>query len=165
MATNKIYYTPGTAKTFKNTGGDVTLTLKNVANGAGRLSAQLDRGAGSLPARYKVEVVMKYAANVTIGLVSRIYLHAAENGSALVDGGTSDASIAAETQFGNFAFIGQNAAAALSVGPFYSSHIVEIYGRYVSVGVWNASGQATENLDGSSYVVLTPIPDDVQAAA
>lgn len=165
MSTNKIHYTPGTSRTFKNTGGDTTFTLKNISSGAGRLSAQWDRGAGSLAARFKVEVCLKYGSAIAISAVARFYLHSAETASANVDGGASDAAITAETQFNNFDFIGSVAGSTNAVGPFYKSFIVEVYGRYLSLGFWNIGGQATDNADGTSFVVMTPVPDDIQAAA
>lgn len=164
MATNAVYQKAGTAVVFENTGGDVVLTLKNVANGAGRQSAQWDRGGTILPVLLKVEVTMKYAAGVTIGLGSRIYVYGTGT-SANVDNGTSDAAIAAETLLNNFAYVGANLASANTVGPFNSSHLVEVYGRYISFAVWNASGQTIENVDSSSLIRVTPYFSDIQAAA
>lgn len=164
MSTNKIYQTPGTAVVFKNTGGDVVLTLKNIGNGAGRISAQWDRGAGALPVRLKVEVALKYGSAVTVGLGSRIYAYGTQT-SANVDVSTSDADLGAETQVDNFAPVGINIASLNAVGPFHSSHIIEVYGRYVSFAVWNASGQTLDNADGTSYITVIPFPDDIQAPA
>ena len=53
MATNKIYYTPGTIVTFRGAGGgDILWTMQNEGTGKGRISNVWDRGEGSLPARY-----------------------------------------------------------------------------------------------------------------
>lgn len=165
MATSAVYQKFGTARTFMNTGGDTAFTLKAVANGAGRISAQWDRGAGALPMLFKVEVALKYAAAITIGLYSTIYAYATTT-SAEVDNGIADAAIATQTLItSNFKPVSVNVAAANTVGPFYSEATVLLTGRYVSLAFWNASGQAVENVDSSSYVRLTPLFDDIQAAA
>jgi len=57
---NKIYGAIETAVTFKESGGDAVITLKNLGYGAGRLSARYDRGAGSKPRLYKCRAVMQW---------------------------------------------------------------------------------------------------------
>lgn len=164
MTTNKIYQTPGTTVTFMNTGGDVTLTLKNTANGHGRVSNQWDRGAGALPARVKVEACIKGASAIAISAGWHLYAYAAQGGATLSDL-TADADLTAETQLNNFLYIGKLLASSNAVGPFYGSWVVELVGRYVNLAVWNPSGQAIDNADGTSYIKITPMPDDIQAAA
>lgn len=164
MTTNKIYHTPGTPVTFMNTGGDVVLTLKNMASGKARVSNQWDRGAGALPAIFKIETCLKFAGAVTIGNVCRVYLYGAQAGSALVDQ-AADAELAAETLLHNFDLVDVLKASANSVGPFYRSCVAEIIGRYVNVAVWNASGQTIDNADGTSYIKITPFAPDIQAAS
>lgn len=165
MATNAVYQKFGTAVVFKNTGGDVAFTLKNIANGAGRVSAQWDRGTGALPMLFKLEVALKYAANLAIGALSTIYAYST-TATAEVDNSTSDAAIATQTLItSNWKPACVNVGNAVAVGPFYSEATVLLTGRYVSLAFWNASGQATDNNDGTSYCRLTPLFDDVQAAA
>lgn len=166
MTTNKIYYTPGTAAVFQDTSGDVTFTMKDgVTTGNGQISNQLDRGAGSLPARYKWEATIKWVATPTLGDAVRIYMYAAQKASSAVDL-TGDGDVTPETKFGNFALIGQVVCSVAADQAFYASGIIEIYGRYVNLGIWNTS--ATKALNATSNacsITLTPIPDDIQAAA
>ena len=164
MATNKVYYIPGTSKTFKNTGGDYVLDMKNVSTNTGRVSGQWDRGTGALPALYKWELINKFGSSVTIGNSCRLFMYAYENGSTLADI-AADTDLTAETQLYNFKQIGQLIASSNTVGPFNASDVVAIYGRYVNFGWWNASGQTSDNVDGTSYLVLTPVPDEIQAAS
>jgi len=166
MTTNKIYYTPGTGTVFQASSGDVTFTLADgVDLGNGQVSNQWDRGAGSLPARYKWEATIKWVATPTLGDAVRLYLYAAEKANTAVDL-TGDGDVTPETKFGNFALIGQVLCTVAADQAFYGSGIVEIYGRYVNLGVWNAS--ATKDLNATANacsIKLTPIPDDIQAAA
>lgn len=168
MTTNKIYQAPEVATVFKNTGGDVLMTLKNTAAGHGRVSDIWDRGAGAKAMRLKIEVCIKAAAaGATISLPYRVYAFAADDAGRLDF--TADADLTNEFQLANYSFVGQVIASGVwpgtSAGPFYGSIIVEIYGRYVSLGIWNASGQGIEDVDGSSYIIVTPYPDDIQPAA
>lgn len=164
MTTNKIYQTAGTTVTFMNTGGDITLTLKNLAAGAGRVSNQWDRGAGSLPMRMKWEVAIKCGATVVVGTVYRIYMTVGTN--ITYADYVADAAIATETMFNNFALIGQAICSIVTSGTvFHANGIVEIPGRYVNLGLWNATGAIIDNADGTSWIKLTPFADDIQAAA
>lgn len=166
MTTNKIYVAPGTGVNFKDANGDVVFTLKDGVDLAnGQVSDQWDRGAGAVPARYKWEATMKWVATPTLGDAVRIYLYAAQKANTAVDL-TGDGDVSAETKFGNFAMIGQVLCTVAADQAFYASGIIEIYGRYVNLGVWNAS--ASKDLNATSEacsITLTPMPDDIQAAA
>jgi hypothetical protein len=161
---NKVYQVPETAIVFTESGGDAVFTPKNIANGAGRISTQLDRGTVAKAMRYRWEAQFKGAAAVAIGSGVRVYLHAAHSAAAAVDGGQSDAGISAETQLSNWALVGQVVASTNAVGPFYASGVVTILGRYLSVGLWNASGQTLTNVNGDNKITLVPIPDEIQAS-
>lgn len=166
MTTNLIKYSPQTASVFQESGGNITFTLNDTVDlGNGAISNQLDRGAGDLPARYKWEATIKWVATPTLGDVVRIYLYAAQKANTAVDL-TGDGDVTPETKFGNFALIGQVICSVAADQAFYGSGIVEIYGRYVNLGVWNAS--ATKDLNATANacsITLTPIPDAIQAAA
>lgn len=158
---NKVYQGFNAEKVFMNTGGDVTMTMKNIANGAGRISNQLDRSTGSLPMWFKWEAVMKAAASVTIGLPWRIYAYSSQTAAGSMDT-TTDTALTVETQLLNFRLLGSVYASANSVGPFYATGIIWLPGRYVNLGWWNASGQTSENVDSSSKIILTPLFDEIQ---
>jgi hypothetical protein len=166
MTTNKIYATPGTATLFQASSGDVTFTLADAVDlGNGQISNQWDRGTGSLPTRYKWEATIKWVATPTLGDIVRLYLYAAQKANTAVDL-TGDGDVTPETKFGNFALIGQVICTVAADQAFNSSGVIEIYGRYVNLGVWNAS--ATKDLNATANacsITLTPMPDDVQAAA
>jgi hypothetical protein len=162
MTTNKIYQGTGTAIVFTETGGTL-FSPKNIANGAGRVSTQGDAGAGSQPRLYNIEAQFKTQANLAVGAAVRIYIHASTTTGADY---VTDASIATETLLSsNFMYVGQITGNAVAVGPFYWSGSIWLPGRYIVVGLWNASGQSLTNTNGDNKITLTPIYDDVQAAA
>lgn len=166
MTTNKIYYVPEAGVTFQESGGDVTFTMdENVAAGDGQASNQWDRGAGAQPLRFKWEATIKWVATPALGDECRIYLFAAEKSNSAVDL-SSDGAVTPETKFDNFALIGKVVCSVAADQAFYGSGILEIYGRYVNLGVWNASSTVALNATANACSIkLTPIPTDIQAAA
>lgn len=160
---NKIYNAPETAITFKGSGGTVAMTWASVANGAGRRSAQWDRGAGSKPGLYKWRCTTKAAAALAVGTVLELWL-ATSNGTD-VDGnqGATDASFTATDKRKNLQYVGSVIADSTSNGePQIGSGLVEIYDRYVSVVAWNALGQALSSTESDHVFELTPVPFEVQ---
>lgn len=162
----KIYTDPETAITFATSGGTVTITLTSLANAAGRLSAQWDRGAGAQPAWYRWQA--RFRANVApaIGAILAVYLVTGDDGTYLDgDFGTADAAISALTDLANARMLGVVVAdAASTTKDFVASGLCLIRSRYVSVAVWNALGQALNATAGDHEVRLTPVPDEIQAA-
>lgn len=166
---NKVYTTPETAIVFTETGGDATFTAKNVANGAGRVSAQFDRGAGAKAMRYRWEAQFKTQANITPGTSGvwlEIYIVTAHVSSSAEDStiGAADAALTARNQLLNAMAVSVvlPSGTAAGSGPFRRSGVVEVYGRYLSAAFWNATGQTLTNVDGDNYLKLVPMPDEVQ---
>lgn len=163
MATQQVYSKPGTPATFTESGGTATFTPKNVANGAGRVSNQWDRGAGALPDWFLVEVQFKAQSAVTIGNPIRAYVFASESSTTMDL--TADGAVSAETNLLNFKPRAVVYASTNATGYFYGNTLVFLPGRYVSVAIWNASGQTLTNTNGDNKITLTPWPDDIQAPA
>ena len=160
---NKIYVAPETAIVFKASGGDVTFTPKNVANGAGRRSAQWDRGSGSKPARYVWRVHTKAAAGLTVGNALEVYFATSDGTDVDGNQGTTDAAFSAADKRRNLRYVGSVIADDTTNGEVQiASGVVEIYTRYVSVVWWNAFGQTLTNVDADHTFSLTPVPDEVQ---
>lgn len=170
MAANLIYIAEGTAKVFKASGGDVVWTPQNVASGSGRISAVLDLGASPRPRFYKWEACTKWAATATAGDQARFYIvrASASATAANTDGGQTfgDATITSETvNANNSLYLG--AVISNGVSQAESSHgVVEIVERYLAVFEFNAAAsKALTNTAGDHVFTLTPIPDQIQAAA
>lgn len=160
---NKIYNAPETPITFKSSGGTVVFTPQNVSNGAGRISAQWDRGAGSKPGLYRWRARTKAAAALSVGTVLEIY--AVTSDGTTVDGnfGTADAAVSASDKRRNLEPIGSIVADSTTNGEVQqSSGLIEIHERYFSVMWWNALGQALTNTAGDHEFILTPVPPEIQ---
>lgn len=161
---NKIYRAIETPVVFRDSSGDVVITLQNLAFGAGRVSAQKDRGAGSLPRLHEVIGVFQFETAPVIGENVEIYLF--QSDGTYVDGnvGTADAALTTDKRR-NGIHIGSinvdtTSTATDIIGRFLD---VPITSRYYSIGVWNASaGDNLENTANASRVIVTPMPDEVQ---
>jgi len=160
---NKVYHAPETPVTFKESGGTAVLTLLNLGFGAGRISARVDRGAGSKPGLYRWRAVMQWENDPAAADYADIVL--ATSDGTLADGnvGSADAALTA-AQKSNCEVIGSvKAEAATGSTDRIASGTFTLLDRYFSIGVWN--GSATKNLKNSanvSYVSVTPVPPEIQ---
>lgn len=164
---SKQYFNPETNVVFKSTGGDVTFTPQNVANAAGRISAQLDRGAGAKPGFYRWYALTKAAAALAVGNQLRIYLnqsHGSAAGEVTGNQATTDGAFASEDKLRNMgAPIGVVNADSTTNGEIQiATGVCFIYSRYVQVVWWNALGQALTNVAADHVFILTPIPPEQQ---
>lgn len=165
MATNAVYSKLGTSAVFANTGGNITMTLKNIATGAGRISNQKDWGATPQPGWYKWEATMLPTSSPTLGVAWRIYAFVSYAANTAIDTATTDTALTAETQLSNFTLLGSVYASVSGAGPFYGTGVIYLPGRYMNAGWWNASGVNTANSDTTTTITMTPLFDDIQAAA
>lgn len=160
---NKVYVAQETPVTFRDSGGDVVLTLQNLGFGAGRVSARYDRNTGSKPARHKVRATFQFETAPIAGETLELYIFESDGTS--VDGnvGTSDAALTSANR-NNGTFVGAVVVPSTATATdITASFTVYIYSRYYSVGVWNASaGDNLKNTANVSFVTVTPIPDEVQ---
>lgn len=163
---NQILAVPGTPITFEDSGGDIALTLASLANGAGRISAQWDRGAGAKPIEYRWQ--MRYRANaaptVAATNVVRVYLECSDDGTFVAGGlGTADAAVSAEVLLTLGEFLGAvEITEASTTRDFVRQGNIWIRSRYVSVAVWNATGVALHATAANNEFRLTPVPSEIQ---
>lgn len=160
----KIYRAAQTAITFQDSGGSYVLTLQNLATNSGRLSAQVDRGAGSRPMRYKWRGVIQWTNNPS--LVDRAEILLGESEGVLAPDanvGTADIAIS-EGNATNLQRVGLVRAQAVAGNVNnISSGVVMIVDRYIQIGVFNRSTTvALRNTANTSLVILTPMPDEIQ---
>ena len=165
MTTNKIYRSIGTAVRFKDTDATYTITLNNLATTVGRVSDQWDRGDAHLPMRYRWRCCVQFD---TAPVVSEyVTLYKFESDGTAGDGvvGTTDAALT-QVQANNGHFLGivrvQTTAATTN---FIASGICYIWDRYVSVGLINNTVDSLEATNDASWIELTPMIDEIQAAA
>jgi len=160
---NKIYGASETPIVFKSSLGDVTFTPTSVANGAGRISARWDRGAGSKPSLYKWRVHTKAAAALAVGTPLEVYLATSDGTDEDGNLGTADAAFASADKRRNLQYVGAINADSITNGEVQiASGLVEIRDRYVSVVWWNALGQALSATATDHTFTLTPVPDEIQ---
>lgn len=160
---NEILRVLGTTLSFRDSGGDATLTLQNLAFGAGRVSARYDRGAGDKPRIYHWRAVVQFETAPIVGELVEIYLF--ESDGTYMDGtlGTSDAALGTDKRK-NGKLIGVVVVDTTSTGTdIVASGMCLINERYFSIGVWNGSaGDNLKNTANTSRVNLTPVHDEIQ---
>jgi hypothetical protein len=165
MTTQAIYRAIGSPIRFKDTDATYTLTLNNLAAGAGRISDRWDRGAGSLPMRYRWKAVMQFETAPVVG--EYVKLVKSESDGTNEDGnvGTADAALTAGPM-ANCKTLGivsvQTTDAATDN---IASGIVMLWERYVSFGVFNSTADNLKATNDTSWIELTPMYDEIQAAA
>lgn len=161
---NKVYRAVETAITFRDSGGDVVITLQNLAFGAGRVSARYDRGAGSLAQLHEVKAVVQFETAPAVGEAVEIYLF--QSDGTYMDGtlGTADAALTTDKRRNGMligAVIADTTATATDIIATFQN--VPISSRYYSIGVWNASaGDNLENTANASRIIVTPMPPELQ---
>ncbi len=167
MATNLVYRALQTAITFKESGGSAVLTLNNLAHGAGRISARYDRGAGSQPEDFLLEVVLCWETAGVVGERVEIYIVESDGTDAEGAFGTADAAWTDANIKPNLRLAAINTTQATTGdAKNVCKRRVTITERYFSIAVWSLSAAShLQADDNASYISLTPVPPDIQAAA
>lgn len=169
MATQNVYLATKTAMTWKASGGDAVLTMTSKTTGSGRLGGRLDLGAFPKPAWYRIFAEMKPQATPVVGNLIRIYLaHWNDDVTpAWADGavGAADADFNTENDLKNLKLALNMRVENASSRLIRASGLVYIPVRHVSPVVWNASGATLTATAADHFVAITPIVDDIQAAA
>lgn len=166
MAT-KIYRASEAQITFKSTGGTVLFTPTSLANGAGRISTQWDRGAGSLPDRYLWHARTKVATAPTLGNILTLYLAAASSATTPgdTDGelGSVDAALPAADRRRNLTPIGVIVIDEASTARiFKSSGTIELLARWYTLVWFNEFGVALSATAGDHIFTIEPVPPELQ---
>lgn len=160
---NKIYRAVETSITFRDSSGDVVMSLQNLASGAGRVSAQYDRGAGSKARYHEVKGIFQFETAPVVGETIEIYLF--QSDGTYVDGtvGTSDAALTTDKRK-NGLLIGCVTVDTTSTGTdvIATFQDVPISSRYYSMGAWNATADNLKNTANTSRIIVTPMPDEIQ---
>jgi hypothetical protein len=124
-----------------------------------------DRGAGDKPYLYLWQGKFQFETAPVVGEAVEIWLY--ESDGTLVDGvvGATDAALTAGPK-ANGHYIGCVLVQHTTADQDHiASGVCEIWQRYVSVGVWNATADNLAAHNDVSQVLLTPMAHDVQASA
>jgi hypothetical protein len=165
MTTQAVYRAIGSPVRFKDTDATYTLTLNNLATVVGRISDRWDRGAGSLPMMYRWKAVMQFETAPVVG--EWVEILKSESDGTNEDGnvGTADAALTAGQKL-NLKLLGIVKVQTTDVDvDFIASGMCMIWERYVSIGVWNNTVDNLAAHNDVSWVELTPMYDEIQAAA
>lgn len=162
MAVTPVYTGYGTPLTFGDSGQSAVLTMQNVAAAAGRISAQYDRGAGSIPTDFLVVAKFEKGVAGVVGHVIPIYV--ARGDGTFVEGnvGTVDAALTAAQAAGlllvGSVYVNTTSTNTAIVGVF----VVNIATRYFSAGYINSATGLLRNTANSCVLSFTPIFDEIQ---
>ena len=160
---------PGVPITFGDTGqtpaGGGTLvvwTLSNRTSGTGRISARADLGAGAHAALFALRCRFSFTGS-SLGSALELYLATSDGTNPDGEVGTADAALTAD-QRRALLFVGllpiyQTVSNTTMTVSFRNLYLPE---RYVSVGMWNATGLPTETSTTKHRCVLTPMNPEMQ---
>lgn len=159
---NESYINKGTALLVNGeAGADIAFSVEGVANGAGRVSAQIDLGVAPRPFIYAWSCEVQFQATPAQGSGLELYVAGAPDDDATqIDGdiGASDAALGDVDMRRNLKFIGfvtsENAAASEKC---VKSGIFEHYDRYLSIVAYNASGASVNATDSNFRFDLQPV--------
>jgi len=159
---NEVYIRKGTSKLVNGeAGADVALSMEGVANGAGRVSAQIDWGAAPRPSLYEWSCEVQWQPTPTQGAVLELYVAGAPDAdNTQIDGdiGTSDAALGDVDMRRNLRYIGcvvsENAAASEIC---VSSGIFEFTPRYMSIIGYNGAGATINATDSNFRFNIVPV--------
>jgi hypothetical protein len=142
-------------------GADYAWSMEGIANGAGRLSTQIDLGADPRPYMYRWRCQVQYQATPTAATDLR--LRKVESDGTYADDGLGEADAGLATEPVNARQFGAVKTIAAGTQVNIAGGVVEIYEQYVSIAGWNASGATTNATDSNCKLFLTPISDQQQA--
>jgi hypothetical protein len=150
---------------FRDSGGNVSISLASLATGTGRVSDRVDRGPGSKPGLYEVRGIFQ---TITLGfnIGDAVELYLFQSDGVYIDGsvGAVNASFTGTKRL-NGIYIGSVVAASTSAGVDHIGSFadVKITSRYFSLGVYNSSTvRALSSTPNVNRVIFTPVPEEIQ---
>jgi hypothetical protein len=160
---NKIYIARETAITFKGSGGDYAITLNNLAAGVARISARADQGVGSKAREFEVRAVMEFETAPVVGNTVDLYLSTSDGIDPDGQEGVADADVGDNESLKNMKFIGSVVVTSTDADhQMTASFIIPIPTRYYSIVVHNKTADNLQATANTCWVIVTPIPPEVQ---
>lgn len=161
MSSN-LYLNPGSANTFKSSGGTVVWTPTSLASGAGRMSAMLDLGTSPRSKSFGWRLVIKPGATRVVAEAVRIYLITGDGTNYDNSDGTADAAVSALDKLRNVMNIGVTQIDKNAADFMDASGEVELVDRYVAVAIWNATANSLSTTATDFVFTLWPTPIQAQ---
>jgi len=168
MSESKVYVSPETALLFADSAQveDATLTLSALAAGAGRISAQHDFGASARARLFTWRATFQMATAGVVGETIDIYLSTSDGTNPDGEEGVADAALGSTNSLRNMQYIGSVVVDTTSIEvDITASGRCVIDAQYASVVVHNNTADALKTDTGVHGVILTPVPDGIQAEA
>jgi hypothetical protein len=168
MATSAVYINNGTAVQVNGVAGAgvIDWSVEGLANGAGRVSVQVDLGAAPRPERFKWVCEVQFQATPTQGRGLELYIaEALDNAASRMSGdlGTADAALGDVDMRRNLKGIGyvvsENAAASekcIAFGEFTTT------ARYITFVAYNDSGASVNATDSNFQFFFQPVFNEGQ---
>ena len=159
---NKVYVATETALTFQDSGGTAVITLNNLAANVGRVSAQVDRGAGSRASRFLLEAKFEKGVAGVVGQIITVCLFGGDGTNTDGNVGVVDAALTATQALAAFFTLQVVVTTTATNTPIRQTCEVSLPLRRVSVGVVNSLTGLLRATANACVVTLTPMPDEVQ---
>lgn len=160
---NKIYQSPETVITWRDSGGDNAMTLVSLAAGAGRQGALGDLTDASRPGWFRWRFFFKTGSVAVLDDVVSIYMKTSDGTHPDNDDGTGDIAVSSEDKLKNLHFLGalmiDEAASGVEMvksGSIWLPH------RWASPVIWNGTSDVFSSTAAENGFDLTPIPDEIQ---
>lgn len=161
MAASKILAVQDGGLVWSTSGsgfGGSTMTITSLANNAGRVGPQYDRGAGSLPPYLKWRMQMKGNVAFAVGNIINLYISTGDGGTGDGVVGTVDAALAGIDKLRNLRQCGCIVTDSTTLGELQiASGVVWCPERYFAPVLWNASGQALTATAADHYITFYPL--------
>lgn len=164
---NAVFQKAGTSVTWKDSGGDLAITLQNLAAGAARQGATKDWGdlSTARPTRYKWRLRLSFESAPIVGEVVEVYWKSSPDNTAWDnDDGTGDAAVSSADKLRNCTLIGTLIVDEAAADVFMSLQgVFENFERYGAPIIYNRSaGDNLQNTANDATFVVTPIYDELQ---
>jgi len=165
--TSKAYVVAETALSINGeAGADYAWSMEGVANGAGRVSAQVDLGAAARAFQYRLDLEALWQGTPTQYATLDLYIaEAPDSDATTIDGdvGASDAALGDLDQVRNCRFLGTIVVEDSGVTKMSTSIEFETNARYITLIGINNGGTTMDATDSDFQCVLTPLPVQGQA--
>ena len=165
--TSKAYVIAETVVSINGeAGADYAWSMEGVTNGAGRVSAQIDLGAGARAYRYRLDLEALWQATPGQYETLSIYLaEAPDSDATAIDGdvGNSDAALGDLDQVHNCRYIGKITVEDAATTKMAASIKFETDARYITLIGINNGGATLNATDSNFQCELTPLPIQGQA--
>jgi hypothetical protein len=159
-----IWFVPATAAQAE----DAAFEVHNLASGAGRQSAQYDRGVAATPALYEWVAFVQFGTTPVLTETIDIYLKLSGTSASATahpanDDGTGEAAVSAEDKLNNLTLIGSISVDQATANiEMVKRGFVYVIARAFQVVFWNSSADGLTNDVDENGFFMTPIPDEVQ---